>query len=188
MLKDYAGRSIQTAVALVNTYAIATGEDLMRDRDQAAQLLRDLQWEGVTTLTQAGLTHLVTLRHQLRVSFETSDPKKAVELLNQNLQAVGSTPWLTDHDGHWHWHYTRPNAPLHQRVAATTTVAMLSAIADGALSRMRVCEGHGCHRVFVDVSRPGTRRFCEPQGCANRAHVQAYRSRIRERATRSDRK
>jgi predicted RNA-binding Zn ribbon-like protein len=179
MLKDYAGRSMQTAVALVNTYDIATGEDTMGDHDQAAQLLRDLQWEGVATLTQADLAHLVKLRHQLRVVFETSDEKKAVELLNQNLQATGAAPWLTDHDGHWHWHYARPGAPLHQRVTATTTVAMLSAIADGALSRMRVCEGHGCHRVFIDMSRPGTRRFCEPRGCANRAHVQAYRSRVR---------
>jgi predicted RNA-binding Zn ribbon-like protein len=179
MLKDYAGRSIQTAVALVNTYDIATGDDSMVDRDQAARLLRDLQWEEVTTLTQADLVNLVKLRHQLRVVFETSDAHKAVELLNQNLQVDGAAPWLTDHDGAWHWHYAHPGAPLHQRVTATTTVALLSAIADGALSRMRVCEGHGCHRVFVDMSRPGTRRFCEPRGCANRAHVQAYRSRVR---------
>jgi predicted RNA-binding Zn ribbon-like protein len=179
MLKDYAGRSMQTAVALVNTYDIGTGDDSMVDRDQAADLLRDLQWEEANTLTQADLANFVKLRHQLRVVFETSDAPKAVELLNRNLQIAGAAPWLTDHDGAWHWHYARPGAPLHQRVTATTTVALLSAIAEGALSRMRVCEGHGCHRVFVDMSRPGTRRFCEPRGCANRAHVQAYRSRLR---------
>jgi CGNR zinc finger/Putative stress-induced transcription regulator len=180
MLKDYASRSIMTAVALVNSYDVATGDDLLRDRDSTAALLCDLQWENTDDVRDVDHTRLARWRHQLRSVFETQDANKAVSILNFSLEETGAVPRLTNHDGVWHWHYTRPGAPLRDRVISTTAVALLSAIADGALPRMRVCQGDGCHRVFVDLSRPGTRRFCEPSGCANRAHVRAFRTRARQ--------
>jgi len=179
MLKDYANRSVQTAVALVNTYDLAAGDDRLGGRDDTAELLRGLGWEGVDALSAADQSRLSNWRHQLRSVFETDDAATAIDILNRNLKEVGSAPRLTNHDGEWHWHYTRQGAPLRERVIATTAVALLSAIADGALARMRVCSADDCHRVFVDLSRPGTRRFCEPTGCANRAHVRAFRTRAK---------
>lgn len=180
MLKDYASRSIRTAVTLVNTYDVATGEDLISDRGRTCDLLRELQWDGTESLSEADHVRLSKWRHQLRSVFETHDATKAVDILNRSLEETGSAPRLTNHDGEWHWHSSRPGATLRERVISTTAVAMLSAIADGALPRMRVCKGDDCHRVFIDLSRPGTRRFCEPAGCANRAHVRAFRTRARE--------
>jgi predicted RNA-binding Zn ribbon-like protein len=180
VLKDYANRSVQTAVALVNTYDVGAGVDRLADRAKTAELLRGLEWEGADALSDADQARLTNWRHQLRSVFETDDAAKAIDILNRNLEEVGTAPRLTNHDGAWHWHYTRPGAPLRERVIATTAVALLAAIADGALSRMRVCKADDCHRVFIDISRPGTRRFCEPAGCANRAHVRAFRTRAKD--------
>jgi len=179
VLKDYASRSVQTAVALVNTYDVGAGDDQLADRARTAELLRGLGWEGVEAISDADQARLTNWRHQLRSVFETEDAAKAIDILNRSLEEVGTAPRLTNHDGTWHWHYTKAGAPLRERVIATTAVALLAVIADGALSRMRVCRGDDSHRVFVDLSRPGTRRFCEPSGCANRAHVRAFRTRAK---------
>jgi predicted RNA-binding Zn ribbon-like protein len=43
--------------------------------------------------------------------------------------------------------------------------------------RLRECAGHDCPLLFVDTSRPGTRRWCSMQRCGNRHKVHAYRAR-----------
>lgn len=43
--------------------------------------------------------------------------------------------------------------------------------------RVRECGGENCYLIFLDTSRPGTRRWCSMQRCGNRHKVKAYRSR-----------
>ncbi|MFE2545994.1 CGNR zinc finger domain-containing protein [Actinacidiphila glaucinigra] len=43
--------------------------------------------------------------------------------------------------------------------------------------RVRECSAHDCRLVFVDVSRPGRRRWCSMEHCGNRHKVRAHRSR-----------
>lgn len=47
-------------------------------------------------------------------------------------------------------------------------------------SRLRRCESPDCGVPFVDVSRPGKRRWCEDQRCGDRARQKAFRARKRE--------
>jgi predicted RNA-binding Zn ribbon-like protein len=64
--------------------------------------------------------------------------------------------------------------------------AALSAVARDAIDllsgplghRIRVCAGEGCELLFVDASRPGTRRWCSMERCGNRAKVRAHRARL----------
>jgi predicted RNA-binding Zn ribbon-like protein len=42
---------------------------------------------------------------------------------------------------------------------------------------MALCEAPDCQAVLVDLSRNRSRRFCDVNNCANRAHVAAYRAR-----------
>ena len=44
-------------------------------------------------------------------------------------------------------------------------------------ARMALCEAPECRAVLVDLSRNRSRRFCDVNNCANRAHVAAYRAR-----------
>jgi predicted RNA-binding Zn ribbon-like protein len=49
----------------------------------------------------------------------------------------------------------------------------------GERERLRRCEAPDCVRVFVDLSRNRSRRYCDSRTCGNRLHVAAYRARQR---------
>ncbi|WP_017623103.1 CGNR zinc finger domain-containing protein [Nocardiopsis chromatogenes] len=51
--------------------------------------------------------------------------------------------------------------------------------------RIRECEAGDCMLVFVDMSRPGKRRWCSMQRCGNRSKVRALRTRKTADGTRS---
>jgi predicted RNA-binding Zn ribbon-like protein len=46
-----------------------------------------------------------------------------------------------------------------------------------AFSRVRQCDGSGCARFFVDLSRSGARRWCSMESCGNRAKAKTFRGR-----------
>lgn len=48
-------------------------------------------------------------------------------------------------------------------------------------TRVRECASDQCALLFVDLSRPGRRRWCSMDGCGNRAKTAAYRRRARAR-------
>jgi predicted RNA-binding Zn ribbon-like protein len=93
-----------------------------------------------------------------------------VETVNAFAAAAPPVPRLTA-DG--------TSAP----VVATATDA-LSAIARDAIDlftgpvghRIRVCAAEDCAFLFVDASRPGSRRWCSMQRCGNLAKVRAHRA------------
>jgi predicted RNA-binding Zn ribbon-like protein len=181
-LSDYTGRAALTAVDLVNSYDVMSGRDSLVSDAEAAELLGRRGWVVDRPLSTADLERLRALRPRLRFVFGNSAVRKSVEDLNGLLRELGAQPQLTDHDGAWHWHYARPKAPLAERVATTCVVALLTVIADGDASRLKICEGVDCGNVFIDASRPGSRRFCDAKGCGNRAHVSAYRERKKQRS------
>jgi predicted RNA-binding Zn ribbon-like protein len=180
-LSDYSGRAALTAVGLVNSYDVMTGRDSLTSEAEAAELLSGQGWVLDRPLSSVDLERLRDFRPRLRFVFGNQVVGKSVADLNSLLRELGAQPQLTDHDGAWHWHYARPKAPLTERVATTCVVALLTLIADGGAARLRICEGTDCGNVFVDASRPGSRRFCDAKGCGNRAHVSAYRERKKQR-------
>jgi predicted RNA-binding Zn ribbon-like protein len=66
----------------------------------------------------------------------------------------------------------------------TSATASLSAVARDTIDlltgplghRIRVCAAEGCSLLFVDASRPGTRRWCSMQRCGNLRKVRAHRA------------
>ena len=48
----------------------------------------------------------------------------------------------------------------------------------GELGRVRRCAGPRCARVFLDVTKNGTRRWCDMRTCGNRAKAARHRSKI----------
>lgn len=69
--------------------------------------------------------------------------------------------------------------------SVTTVSAGLSALARDAIDlftgplgrRIRVCASEDCALLFVDASRPGTRRWCSMERCGNLAKVRGHRAR-----------
>lgn len=181
-ISDYSSHAALTAVDLVNSYDVMTGGEGLATKDAAAGLLGKRGWVIGGPLSDSDLERLRALRPRLRFVFGNPVVRKSVEDLNGLLRELGAQPQLSDHDGCWHWHYARPRAPLAERVATTCVVALLTVIADGGAARLRICERVECGNVFVDASRPGSRRFCDTKGCGNRVHASAYRERKRQQA------
>jgi predicted RNA-binding Zn ribbon-like protein len=50
-------------------------------------------------------------------------------------------------------------------------------IAGAGSGRLRQCGADNCYLMFLDTSRPGTRRWCSMERCGNRQKVRGYRSR-----------
>ncbi|TCO55905.1 CGNR zinc finger domain-containing protein [Actinocrispum wychmicini] len=169
----YAGRALHTAVDLINSDDLSTGE-------AAATLLRDRGWTVDQPLTPDEVERLRALRPVLRYIFTSSTPHDGVRHLNAVLADMRALPQLTNHDGAWHWHYVQPDADLVDRVTTRCAVALLSVVADAGASRLRTCAADDCTNVFVDLSRNSARRFCDARTCGNRTHAAAYRARRRD--------
>lgn len=70
--------------------------------------------------------------------------------------------------------------------AADPASAMLASVARDALelvaspefARVRRCAGDRCGALFLDTSRPGTRRWCSMEICGNQAKKSTYRAKV----------
>jgi predicted RNA-binding Zn ribbon-like protein len=68
--------------------------------------------------------------------------------------------------------------------SVASATAGLSAIARDAIElltgplghRIRVCAAEDCELLFVDASRPGTRRWCSMQRCGNLRKIRTHRN------------
>ncbi|MFB9907007.1 CGNR zinc finger domain-containing protein [Allokutzneria oryzae] len=95
-------------------------------------------------------------------------PADAVAALNEIAASPPLVPVLTSGAREW--------AP------ATATQALSSIARDAvelfggdAAARVRECTAENCQLVFVDLSRPGQRRWCSMDRCGNRAKQRARR-------------
>ncbi|PZS39469.1 MAG: hypothetical protein DLM62_08155 [Pseudonocardiales bacterium] len=56
------------------------------------------------------------------------------------------------------------------------TVNVTAVLGSGHAARLGTCAAPACERAFVDVSRNGSRRFCNTS-CQNRVKAAAHRAR-----------
>jgi len=103
---------------------------------------------------------------------------EAAVMVNAMLAESHALPFLVRHDGmDWHLHATAPDAPLATVILVESAMAVVDVVRSDEQSRLRTCEAEDCEAVLVDLSRNRSRRFCDVNNCANRAHVAAYRAR-----------
>jgi predicted RNA-binding Zn ribbon-like protein len=116
------------------------------------------------------------LRAPLRALL-TADRDEAVARLNAILAERRAIPQLVRHDGwDYHLHATDPSAPLAERIAVETAMAMVDVIRADELSRLAVCADERCDGIVLDLARNRSRRYCSA-ACGNRLAVAAYRAR-----------
>jgi predicted RNA-binding Zn ribbon-like protein len=98
-------------------------------------------------------------------------PRSSIAMINEHAAGPPPTPLLTGDGTSW--------------ASATTGAQALSAIARDAVDlfggpyarRIRECASGNCSLVFVDLSRPGLRRWCSMERCGNRAKQRARHDR-----------
>ena len=129
-----------------------------------------------TLTTTAELVAVRALRAPLRALL-TADRDEAVARTNRILAERRAVPQLVRHDGwDYHLHATDPSAPLADRIAVETAMAMVDVVRGDELSRLAVCADETCDGLVLDLSRNRSRRYCSA-ACGNRIAVAAYRAR-----------
>jgi predicted RNA-binding Zn ribbon-like protein len=102
---------------------------------------------------------------------------EAASRLNALLAATGARPQLDRHDGEpWHLHFHGQTDGLVQSWAAGCATGLAVVLGTELYNRLGVCTAPRCDRVYVDISRNGTCRFCSTS-CQNRVKAAAFRAR-----------
>ncbi|GAA1990470.1 CGNR zinc finger domain-containing protein [Kitasatospora viridis] len=167
-------------VELLNTAPEVAGAEQLSDVAAVDAFVLRCDISDVAGTGSADVAAVRELRGQLREIFTAPSTEVAAGLVNTLVAAVNATPRLTDHDGHgWHMHYFAPHAALADHLAAELGMALGLILMAGERERLRRCEAPDCARVFVDLSRNRSRRYCDSRTCGNRMHVAAYRARQR---------
>jgi hypothetical protein len=171
--------SLMLAAGLVNTEAGRADEtDGLPDVTALETFLDDRQIVSRSPVRPADLNAVRRLRLRLAAAWQAaSRPPALAAIANDMLGQSGARPWLTDHDGTWHLHVARPDAPLVHRVAAQTGIALADLVRLGETGRLRQCLAPGCRAVLFDLSKNRSRMYCDTGTCGNRQHVAAYRAR-----------
>jgi predicted RNA-binding Zn ribbon-like protein len=177
----YTDRVVGVASSLVN--ALTPGEHGGRPVDvtgPAARARVSAALErAVGGPAMADLTELAARLRPVFLAAEDGAVDTVARLVNDLLRDYRSSPQLSRHDGEpWHLHFSGPGlGPAGEWGAACATG--LAVVVDGqATGRLGVCRAEGCDRVYVDVSRNASRRFCS-EACLNRTKVANFRARAR---------
>jgi predicted RNA-binding Zn ribbon-like protein len=175
--------SLSMLVDLLNTAPDACGHEKLPDTAALGSFVASHEISDVGTLTEHDLRAVRAVRERFRQVFRTGSAREAADQLNALIATAGTTPRLTDHDGHdWHMHYFAPGAALADHISAEGGMALAFIAVAGEWERLRQCEAPDCDRVFVDLSRNRSRRYCDSRTCGNRLHVAAYRARQKSAA------
>jgi predicted RNA-binding Zn ribbon-like protein len=108
---------------------------------------------------------------------DAGDVDSACLTLNSIMRGTGAMPTLARHDGEpWHLHFHSADAAWAVSWAASMATALAVVLGNPTVERLGICNASTCDRVYVDVSRNGTRRFCSTS-CQNRVKAAAFRAR-----------
>jgi predicted RNA-binding Zn ribbon-like protein len=172
---DYRNEGATLAADLVNTLGSVSGNEWLPDVPALEEFLEEHGLKGESP-TDDDVVGIRKLRRQLNEAFFAGSTQATVEQLNKILRRAKARPLMSDHDGHWHWHYIDEEAPLIDRIAVLSAMGLSALIADLGPERLGICHADDCEAVYVDVSRNRSRRYCDDT-CSSRTHVAAFRAR-----------
>jgi predicted RNA-binding Zn ribbon-like protein len=170
--------SLFFAVELTDTDPGATrgGDDELETVEQLAALLAQYPFTGRIDHTESELSDVRATRDLFRRAWVMPRDQMAAEV-NRWLADAQAMPYLMRHDGiDWHLHATDGDAPLGERMRVEAAMALIDVIRMDELGRLRVCEADDCTGLVLDLSRNGSKRYCNVR-CANRMNMIAFRER-----------
>ncbi len=177
----YDSDAVALAADLVNEYATVPRHDRGSTHEPLPDLGAFLAGHGVDPgpVRPADVDAVVRLADRLFGVFVAPDTSAAAAEVNRLLADGQALPRISVHDdSDWHLHYDPARPSLVGWLTVTAAMGLAAVLCDDDRSRLGACSAHKCRDVYVDTSRNARRRYCS-QGCANRAHVAAFRARRR---------
>jgi predicted RNA-binding Zn ribbon-like protein len=172
------GEGTSWALALVNTEIEPRGRpvDLLPDGRALADWLRarGLKAGRSALMVDEDLGRVRELRTAIRVAFTARavgrrPPRAAIAAINSAAALVGSTPRLRWNDAGpgLETVWDRGSRPGDVALAEIAADAIDALVGDRG-GRLRLCEAHGCNRMFIQDHR--RRRWCS-RACGDRVRV-----------------
>jgi predicted RNA-binding Zn ribbon-like protein len=180
-LDDYAPGAAFTT-ALVNTVEEPRARDALMDVEDLRTLLGRYgdDW-AAPELSEDDVRELREVRTRLLRVFDAPDERHAVAALNALLGTPCShVVCLIDSvsGSGWMWSAALGHgASLAERAQVVSSISLLAVVKALGSDRFRTCAAPDCSGLFVDTTRAGRRKYCQPSICGNRQNVAAYRAR-----------
>jgi predicted RNA-binding Zn ribbon-like protein len=177
-LDSYIDAGAIVAVDLINAFA---SERNTTDSPQAEVIEKILAVDpaSVARLTGADVPGFIELAQRLRQIFQLlhrEDVDEAAAILNAMLTAHPAFPHLAKDEGLWRLHHHPSDTELVPEWNSICAENLARLIGAGYENRFGICSAPECDRVFIDLSKNRSRRFCSI-ACQNRAKAAAYRQR-----------
>ena len=170
---------LDLVVELINTvWVLADPPDSLTDTSVYRDILIGAgESQLADDLATSDLGRLRALRERLRAVFHAHTAQEAAALVNTLLQENAVTPQLVagqEGDISLAWGAGRRGYDaLAARLPAALAIHLATHLATHRLTRLGICAAPPCTCVFVDRTRPGTRKYCCDQ-CNDRAAAAAY--------------
>jgi hypothetical protein len=181
-LDSYADTGVVVSVDLVNALAARHAHGRPSgESNPLTDLSRILAVDppSAAQLGERDVPGFRTLAHRLQDVFGDLragllDP--AAARLNALLAEHPAHPHLAKEDGHWRLHHHPTDAGLVSMWTSICAEALARLVGGGHEARLGTCTAPACERVFVDLSKNASRRFCST-ACQNRVKATAFRRR-----------
>jgi CGNR zinc finger len=180
-LDSYADTGVFAAVELVNALPPPAAGPPVSATDARSAIASILAVDppSLALLASGDVPGFVALAQQLGKVFDElgdGNVDRAATRLNDLLARHPAHPHLAKENGRWRLHHHPVDADLVSMWTSICAEALARLIGAGHGDRLGVCAAHGCSRVFVDLSKNGSRRFCST-ACQNRVKAAAFRRR-----------
>jgi predicted RNA-binding Zn ribbon-like protein len=176
---SYTDRTMVLAVALVNalTPGMERGRLLPMIARHTARGRTLAEIERPVQPNDLGpLTRLAERLRPVFVAAQAGDADRAAALVNELLDDYRPVPRLVRHDGNpWHLHFGSTRHGVEAELGAALATALAAMVGSEAWRRLGVCSASSCDRVYVDLSRTGSRRYCSSP-CQVRARAAGRRA------------
>ena len=181
-LDRYIDAGALAAVGLVNGLTPGSAHGRAFVPSDPAAAVRDVLAVDPPSLEMLDATDVpgfIELAGDLRSVFERLDQRdlaSSATVLNALLAANPANPHLAMEGDRWRLHHHPVDAALIPMWTSICAEGLARMIGADCAHRLGICSAVGCDRVFVDVSKNASRRYCSTS-CQNRTKTAAFRRR-----------
>ena len=178
-LDSYADAGILVALELVNELALREAGAPPAERMLAIAKVLAGDPASIALLRKGdapGFLGLARDLHQVFRDLERGDIDAAASRVNGLLSKYPAHPHLAKEAGQWRLHHHPMDVALVPMWSSICAEGMARMIGAGHGQRFGTCQASDCGRVFFDLSKNASRRFCSIT-CQNRVKAAAFRRR-----------
>ncbi|MFI5779586.1 CGNR zinc finger domain-containing protein [Nocardia sp. NPDC051570] len=170
--------SAHRLVAFINTRHCPDGDDVLAD-ERGPVWLADWLGNGDARIEPADLARLRDLREGLRqLAAANNGEKPDTDVVAESAAVLESVPLrMVFGDQDQPPGLVAIGSDVDEQSIAAVAQCYFTVRAAGVWPRIKSCAAADCRWAYLDVSRNGSRRWCDMANCGNRAKNRAWRSR-----------